>query len=59
MHDTNSKVSNIILQFYAIFNFYFILFIVSIDVQIKYVIFIMINIIFIIDFFFLYIVVIC
>jgi hypothetical protein len=32
MYDTDPKVRNIILQFYAIFNFYFILFSVSIDV---------------------------
>jgi hypothetical protein len=32
MYDTDPKVSNIILQFYAIFNFYVILFSVSIDV---------------------------
>jgi hypothetical protein len=32
MYDTDPKVSNINLHFYAIFNFYFILFSVSIDV---------------------------
>jgi hypothetical protein len=32
MYDTDPKVSNIILHFNAIFNFYFILFSVPIDV---------------------------